>query len=98
MSEEDKSVIAAAAADATVTDAPTALDAAVAEQNGDFKQEQEEQEEEEEVDEYLNAYEALERDAATIELSDRIKDYHLLLLNSRYDDQAIKIKEQSIYR
>lgn len=94
MSEEDKSVIAAAAADATVTDAPTALDAAVAEQNGAVEQE----EQEEEVDEYLNAYEALERDAATIELSDRIKDYHLLLLNSRYDDQAIKIKEQSIYR
>ena len=93
MSEEDKSVIAAAA-DATVTDAPTALDAAVAEQNGAVEQE----EQEEEVDEYLNAYEALERDAATIELGDRIKDYHLLLLNPRYDDQAIKIKEQSIYR
>lgn len=94
MSEEDQSVIAAAA-DATVTDAPTALDAAVAEQNGAVEQEEQE---EQEIDEYLNAYEALERDAATIELGDRIKDYHLLLLNPRYDEQAIKIKEQSIYR
>jgi len=90
---EDKSMIAAVAADAV----PTALDAAVTELDGAFKQEQEQQEEEE-IDEYLNAYEALERDAATIELGDRIKDYHLLLLNPRYDEQAIKIKEQSIYR
>ena len=86
-------MIAAVAADAV----PTALDAAVTELDGAFKQEQEQQEEEE-IDEYLNAYEALERDAATIELGDRIKDYHLLLLNPRYDEQAIKIKEQSIYR
>jgi hypothetical protein len=85
MSEEDKSVIAAAAV------VPTALDAAaaVAELDGAVDQEVE--------DEYLNAYEALEVNS-TVELGDRIKDYHLLLLNPRYDEQAIKIKEQSIYR
>lgn len=83
MSEEDKSIIAAA-------DAPTALGAAaVAELDGAVDQEDE--------DEYLNAYEALEGNT-TVELGDRIKDYHLLLLNPRYDEQAIKIKEQSIYR
>lgn len=97
MSDEDKSVIAAAAADTTVIDVPTkAVDVAVAELDavGLVGQVQEEEEE----DEYLNAYEALERTAATVELGDRIKDYHLLLLNPRYDEQAIKIKEQSIYR
>lgn len=84
MSEEDKSVIAAAVV------FPTALDAAaVAELDGAVDQEVE--------DEYLNAYEALEGNS-TVELGDRIKDYHLLLLNPRYDEQAIKIKEQSIYR
>ena len=69
-------------------DAPTALDTdAVVDLDGVVEQE----------DEYLNAYEALEGNT-TIELGDRIKDYHLLLLNPRYDEQAIKIKEQSIYR
>jgi len=83
MSEEDKSIIAAA-------DASTALGTAtVAELDGAVDQEDE--------DEYLNAYEALEGNT-TVELGDRIKDYHLLLLNPRYDEQAIKIKEQSIYR
>lgn len=83
MSEEDKSIIAAA-------DTPTALGTAtVAELDGVVEQEDE--------DEYLNAYEALEGNT-TVELGDRIKDYHLLLLNPRYDEQAIKIKEQSIYR
>jgi len=83
MSEEDKSIIAA-------VDAPTALDTdAVVDLDGVVEQEDE--------DEYLKAYEALEGNT-TIELGDRIKDYHLLLLNPRYDEQAIKIKEQSIYR
>jgi hypothetical protein len=83
MFEEDKSIIAA-------VDAPTALDTdAVVDLDGVVEQEDE--------DEYLNAYEALEGNT-TIELGDRIKDYHLLLLNPRYDEQAIKIKEQSIYR
>jgi len=83
MSGEDKNAVANA-----LNDAPAVLDTVIP----DATVEQEEE------DEYLNAYEALEQNATIVDLDDRIKDYHVLLQNPRYDEQAIKIKEQSIYR
>ena len=48
----------------------------------------------EEEDEYLTSFEAVE----TSTDESKIADYQTLLLNPRYDDKAVKIKEQCIYR
>eukprot|EP01032_Pedospumella_encystans_P023025 gene23025-26079_t len=48
----------------------------------------------EEEDEYLTNFEAVE--GSTDE--SKIADYQTLLLNPRYDEKAVKIKEQCIYR
>lgn len=50
---------------------------------------------EEPEDEYINSFEALE---ASSDLESKIGDYQTLLLNPRYDDKAVKVKEQCIYR
>ncbi|KAJ1407747.1 hypothetical protein B484DRAFT_337157 [Ochromonadaceae sp. CCMP2298] len=49
----------------------------------------------EEVDEYLVSFEELE---GSQDLESKIADYQALLSNPRYDDAAVKIKEQCIYR
>lgn len=48
----------------------------------------------EEEDEYLTNFEAVEGSAD----ESKIADYQTLLLNPRYDEKAVKIKEQCIYR
>jgi len=48
----------------------------------------------EEEDEYLMSFEAIE----TSTDESKIADYQTLLLNPRYDEKAVKIKEQCIYR
>lgn len=48
----------------------------------------------EEEDEYLTSFEAIE----TSTDESKISDYQTLLLNPRYDEKAVKIKEQCIYR
>lgn len=51
-------------------------------------------------DEYLISYEKIENnlDISSIDFNNKITDYQLLLSNPRFDEQAIKIKEQCIYR
>jgi hypothetical protein len=46
-------------------------------------------------DEYVNSFESIE---TAIDQTSRIADYELLLQNPRFDDKAVKIKEQCIYR
>lgn len=46
-------------------------------------------------DEYISSFDALE---ASPELASKIADYQTLLQNPRYDEKAIKVKEQCIYR
>lgn len=46
-------------------------------------------------DEYMNSFDALE---ASSDLESKIGDYQTLLQNPRYDDKAVKVKEQCIYR
>lgn len=46
-------------------------------------------------DEYMSSFDALE---ASSDLESKIGDYQTLLQNPRYDDKAVKVKEQCIYR
>ena len=46
-------------------------------------------------DEYNTSFEALE---TSPDLESKIADYQTLLLNPRFDEKAVKIKEQCIYR
>lgn len=54
------------------------------------------EEEEEEVDELALAFDTLE--ASTDTVSSKVQQYKALLVNSRTDDKALKIREQCIYR
>lgn len=49
----------------------------------------------EEVDEFLNSFETLESSG---DLESKVADYLTLLQNPRYDEKAVKVKEQCIYR
>mmetsp|Transcript_17513 Transcript_17513/g.29535 ORF Transcript_17513/g.29535 Transcript_17513/m.29535 type:complete len:512 (-) Transcript_17513:111-1646(-) len=55
------------------------------------------QEQEEEEDEYLTSFEALDS-LSPEELTSKISDFQTLLQNPRYDEKAVKIKEQCIYK
>jgi hypothetical protein len=48
-----------------------------------------------EEDEYVSSFDALE---ASPDLDAKIADYQTLLQNPRYDEKAVKVKEQCIYR
>jgi hypothetical protein len=48
-----------------------------------------------EEDEYVSSFDALE---ASADLDAKIADYQTLLQNPRYDEKAVKVKEQCIYR
>jgi hypothetical protein len=48
-----------------------------------------------EEDEYVSSFDALE---SSPDLDAKIADYQTLLQNPRYDEKAVKVKEQCIYR
>jgi hypothetical protein len=50
---------------------------------------------EDQSDEYVDSFDQLDASPLT---SNKLQDFLLLLKNERMDDQAIKIKEQCIYR